>query len=42
MLFMAKAYSDDLRIRAINLIEQGFTKTKVAKTLDITIQTLYK
>jgi transposase len=38
---MAKAYSDDLRLRAINLMKKE-TKTKVAELLGITIQTLCK
>lgn len=38
---MAKAYSDDLRLRAINLMKKN-TKVKVASLLGITIQTLCK
>jgi len=41
-MFMAKAYSDDLRLRAIRLIEKKETKTRVSELLGITIQTLCK
>lgn len=41
LCFMAKAYSDDLRLRAINLMKKE-QKIKVAHLLGIIIQTLCK
>jgi len=39
---MAKAYSSDLRLRAIKLIESKKTKTEVSALMGVTIQTLCK
>jgi transposase len=40
-LKMATAYSYDLRVRAISLIDSGIKKTSVAKMLNICRSTLY-
>ncbi len=39
---MAKAYSQDLRKRALNLIESGMSITDVSRVLEISRPTLYK
>ncbi len=39
---MAKAYSQDLRKRALNLIESGMSITNVSRVLEISRTTLYR
>ncbi len=39
---MARAYSQDLRKRALNLIESGMSITNVSRLLEISRPTLYK
>ena len=39
---MAKAYSEDLRIRAIDLIKKGYSISGVSRLLKISRPTLYK
>ena len=39
---MAKAYSSDLRLRSLKLIEQGKLQTEVSDLMGVTVQTLCK
>jgi transposase len=39
---MASAYSEDLRVRALDLLESGWQITKVSQVLNISRPTLYR